>query len=82
MRVVTKKTLNAFDIGCLRKILGISWEDRITNKEIRERSLGQPLAAHVIQKRRLKRFGHVVRMSRERLPRITGCLMGHQGLVV
>ena len=62
------KALEQFNQRCLRKIMGISWEDRISNSEVlrRARSLG---VEALIIKAQLRWVGHVVRMDDSRLPK-------------
>jgi len=42
--------------------LGITWRDKVTNEEIRNRT-GQTLLEKVIRERRLRWLGHVTRMD-------------------
>ena len=58
--------LNAFDYNCLRKIMKISWKDKVTNEEVR-RKANIPPVTQIIRKQRLSWFGHVIRMDRDRL---------------
>ena len=37
MRARQEKRLNVFHMCCLRRILGITWQDKVTNKEVLER---------------------------------------------
>ncbi|XP_059049895.1 uncharacterized protein LOC131844918 [Achroia grisella] len=60
--------LNTFYMRCLRKILGISWRDRVTNERILEIAQLPSLTAFLKQKR-LRWLGHVHRMEPSRLPR-------------
>jgi len=53
--------LDAFDEWCLRRLLGITWQDHITNIEVRERT-GLPAVSETISQRRLSMLGHVSRM--------------------
>jgi len=46
--------LDAFDMWCQRKILGIGWMDRVTNIAIRRTGL-QPVST-LVRERRLRRF--------------------------
>ena len=62
------KQLEVFQMRCLRSILGVSLLDRITNVQIRARCCGQPTVEAQIKKSRLRWFGHVCRMSPQRLP--------------
>ncbi len=65
-----EKKLLAFEMKCLRRICGITWEDRVRNEEVRRRT-GQSVTILDRQKDMQPRwFGHVVRMSGERWPNI------------
>ncbi|KAI2650200.1 putative 149 kDa protein [Labeo rohita] len=69
--VILKQDLNkleVFQMRCLRQILQVSLRDRISNNEIRHRCHDQPSIDEQIQRRQLRWFGHVCRMSDHRLP--------------
>ena len=51
----------AFENNCLRRILGITWRDRVRNTTIREITC-QPPVTSVIKKRRWRWLGHILRM--------------------
>ena len=53
---------------CLRQILGVSLYHHNRNETVRMKCDNQPLIGEQIQKRRLQWFGHVCRMSTNRLP--------------
>ena len=53
---------------CLRTILGVHLMDKIRNEEIRQRLNIPSTICEEIIKRRLKWFGHVLRMPHHRLP--------------
>ena len=62
------KQLNSFHLRCLRRILHIKWQDKITNVEVLRRS--HMLSMHsILSERRLRWLGHVSRMNSERIPR-------------
>ena len=63
-----KRQLNTFEMRCLRVILGVSLMDKIRNEEIRQRLHLPTTICDEVSKRRLKWFGHVVRMPPHRLP--------------
>ena len=52
----------AFENNCLRKILGVTWRDRVTNRKVRQVTK-QPLISATIKKRRWTWLGHVLRTS-------------------
>ena len=62
------RTLEAFHIRCLQRILGVSWEDRVPYVEIFDRSHTPSIAVLLAQKH-LRWVGHVIRMPPHRLPR-------------
>ena len=50
-----------FHCRCIRKILGLSWQDRVTNDELMRRS-GMEALSKIVQTRRLRLAGHVLRL--------------------
>ena len=60
--------LNMFHLRCLRRILGISWQDHIPNTEVLARAGSLSMYA-LLTKRRLCWLGHVTRMHDGRLPK-------------
>ena len=61
-----EKRIDAFDQWCLRRILNITWSERVTNLEVRMRT-GQPLLSDTVWTRRLsglKLFFHVARADK------------------
>ena len=54
--------IDALDQWCLRRILGIRWNDFVRNDAVRSRTQ-QPQLSRIVQSRRLSLFGHVARMS-------------------
>ena len=57
--------LDSLEMGMLRSIAGVRWDDFVRNAEIRER-LRQPPVSLKLRRARLKWFGHVERMGDER----------------
>ncbi|XP_065583129.1 uncharacterized protein LOC136042141 [Artemia franciscana] len=62
-----EKRVLAFENMCLRRILNISWQEKVTNIEVRRRT-GQPLVTDLLKRRRWTYLGHVLRMPQDRLP--------------
>ena len=60
--------LNAFHLRSLRKILGITWQDRVPNKDVLARAKIPSMFA-LLSQRRLRWLGHVVRMQDGRIPK-------------
>ncbi|KAI8479716.1 hypothetical protein Bbelb_425190 [Branchiostoma belcheri] len=62
-----RNKLDAFQQRCLRKILHITYRDRITNKEVYHRTGTKPLSITItITERRMRYAGHVLRMTSDR----------------
>ena len=53
---------------CLRRILNIKWQDRITNNEVLSRANATSMTT-ILQQRRLRWLGHVCRMEDGRIPK-------------
>ena len=60
-----ERRLDAFEMGMLRSILGVRWDDFMRNDDIRERLCQTPVSLK-LRKARLKWFGHMERMGEER----------------
>jgi len=63
------KALDRFHLRCLRRIMGISWTDRVPNTEVLRRANMMGIEA-LIMKAQLRWAGHVVRMDDSRLPKM------------
>ena len=63
-----EKRLNSFHMRCLRRILGITWQDKITNTEVLAKA-GLPSMFTLLRQRRLRWLGHVRRMEDGRIPK-------------
>ena len=57
------KKMNAFEMWCYRRILKISWKDRITNVEVLQRMQTSLHFMSNMKKRKLEYAGHVMRGS-------------------
>ena len=64
--------LNTFRLRCLRRILGISWQDHVPNKQILEQAGIQSVFA-ILSQKRLRWLGHVRRMQDGRIPKDILC---------
>jgi len=68
---VTKRIsqkLNVFHQRCLRRIMGISYHDRVTNEEVLQRS-GSRRLEEIVTERRMRLAGHILRLPGHRLPK-------------
>ncbi|XP_052673517.1 uncharacterized protein LOC128155711 [Crassostrea angulata] len=63
-----ERRLNAFHLRCLRRILGISWQDKVPNTEVLSRA-NLPSMFTMLRQRRLRWLGHVRRMDDGRIPK-------------
>ena len=68
MTVVNSKKLEAAHHKWLRRILGITWKQKVTNEEVRKRT-GMGNLLNILRRNRLRWLGHVHRMSSNRLPK-------------
>ena len=62
------RSLEAFHVRCLQKILGITWKDRVPHTEVLERA-GSCSIESILNQHQLRWLGHVIRMPSHRLPR-------------
>lgn len=63
-----ERRLNTFHLRSIRRILGISWQDRVTNAEVLSRA-GLFSMYTLLRQRRLRWLGHVHRMEDGRIPK-------------
>ena len=66
------RALDQFHLRCLRRIMRISWEDRVSNTEVLRRA-NLPGIEALIMKAQLRWVGHVIRMDDTRLPKMVFC---------
>ncbi|KAK2165354.1 hypothetical protein NP493_1370g01003 [Ridgeia piscesae] len=62
------KKLHAFTMRHLRSIIKINWMDKVTNKDILERT-GLPSMEDLLIRKNLRWTGYLTRMSPDRLPK-------------
>ena len=65
------QSISIFDRACLRSIIGVSRLDHMTNEELYHRTGRSDNIPLLIQHKRLRWLGHVLRMDNERLPKKT-----------
>lgn len=63
-----ERRLNTFHMRCLKRILGITWQDKIPHSDILARA-GIPSMFALLSQRRLRWLGHVRRMKDGRIPK-------------
>ena len=68
MHARQEKRLKVFHMRCLRRILGITWQDRVANKVVLEKA-GIPSLYTLLKQRRMRWLGHVTRMKDSRIPK-------------
>ena len=61
-----EKKLDGFDSRSLRRIMGIRWQQRVSNEELRRRTK-QPPVTSLLKKKRLRWLGHTMRMEESRI---------------
>ena len=55
------KKIDAFELWAYRRMLRISWKDRISNEIVLHRIQSQRIVTKTIKERKLQYFGHLVR---------------------
>ena len=68
LRKADHQKLQVFEMRCLRTILGVTIMDKIRNEDIRQKLDLDKTITEEVEQRRLKWFGHVLRMPQHRLP--------------
>ena len=56
-------------LRCLRRLLGITWQDHVTNIDVLAKA-GMPSMFAILTQRRLRWLGHVTRMDEGRVPKV------------
>jgi len=72
MRAHQEKKSNVFHMHCLRRNLGITWQDKVSNKVELEK-VGIPSLYTLLKQRRMRWLGHVIRMKDGRIPKDLLC---------
>ena len=67
LRAWQERKLNAFHTHSLRRILNITWQDKVPNNTVLERA-GCTSMFTLLKQRRMRWLGHVVRMDDGRIP--------------
>ena len=67
------RSMEVFQMRCLRTILGVSLLQQLRNEAIRSTCCHQLTIETTIRRTRLRWFGHVARMDMERLPKSILC---------
>ena len=63
-----ERRLNSFHLRCIRRILNITWRDKVSNSEILTKA-NVPSIHALLTHRRLRWLGHVARMEDGRIPK-------------
>ena len=73
-----ERRLNTFHLRNIRRILDISWQDKVTNADVLSR-VDLPSMYTLLRKRRLRWLGHVRRMQDGRIPKYISTVSWHWG---
>ena len=63
-----ERKLHSFHMRCLRRLLGITWQDHIRNEDVLERA-GTRSMHCILKQKRLRWLGHLCRMKDGRIPK-------------
>ena len=69
LRALQERTMNAFHMHSLRRILNITWQDKVPYKTVLERA-GCTTMYTLLKQRRMRWLGHVTCMDDGRIPKI------------
>ncbi|HMW60562.1 MAG TPA: reverse transcriptase domain-containing protein, partial [Leptospiraceae bacterium] len=67
LRKADRDRILAFEMRCYRRMLGIKWQQKITNVEIRKRLAVKKNLLQEVMGRKLTLFGHICRMNDGRM---------------
>ena len=75
------KRLSAFEMWCYRRMLRISWTEKVSNEEVLERAKIKKRLYNIIQTKKLQYFGHIIRQNGDALHRtvLDGKVNGSRG---
>ena len=75
------KRLSAFEMWCYRRMLRISWTEKVSNEEVLERAKIKKRLYNIIQTKKLQYFGHIIRQNGDTLHRtvLDGKVNGSRG---
>jgi hypothetical protein len=63
LRAADQKNLESFEMWCWRRMVKISWTDRVRNEEVLLRAKKQRNILHEISKRKANWIGHILRRN-------------------
>jgi len=66
---IQERKLNSFHMRNLRRLLGITWKDKVANETVLQRT-GMSTILSLLRQRRLRWVGHVKRMAEDRIPKL------------
>ena len=75
------KRLSACEMWCYRRMLRISWTEKVSNEEVLERAKIKKRLYNIIQTKKLQYFGHIIRQNGDTLHRtvLHGKVNGSRG---
>ena len=71
--------IQSFEMWCYRRVLRISWTDRITNEEVLRRISCKERLLNTLNERKLAFIGHILRTNGLEKRLLTGMVMGNRG---
>ena len=79
LNVATEERLEAFEIWCWRRMLSVSWVERMTNESILEEIGKKRELLTTIRRRQLRFLGHILRREDLKNLSLTGKIVGLRG---
>ena len=74
-----QKRIGSFELWCYRRVLRISWTEKKTNDEVLRRINCNDRLLDILNKRKLKFVGHVMRSESLGKNLLTGMVLGNRG---
>ena len=74
-----KKRVNSFELWCYRRALRISWTEKKTNDEVLRRLNCKDRLLGILNSKKLKFIGHVMRSESLEKNLLTGMVIGYRG---
>ena len=70
LKVEDERRISAFETKCLRRIAGITYQDRVSNEDLRKQLKRETTILQKVRLQQLRWLGHIQRMENSRLPKV------------
>lgn len=70
LKVEDERRISVFETKCLRRIAGITYQDRVSNEDLRKQLKRETTILQKVRLQQLRWLGHIQRMENSRLPKV------------